>query len=180
MTIERLVVGALEANCYLAAADGELLIIDPGDEAERIATAVLAARSRPAAIVLTHAHPDHSGAVGELKRRFGVPVLAHRDEIFADGFAPDRTVGDGDEIPVGRESLRVVHTPGHTPGSVCLFAGAHVLTGDTVFLNGYGRTDLPFGDEEALKRSLERLSELIGPGMTVHSGHGPSFRIEEE
>ncbi len=205
MIHEPLVVGPLRCNCHLLADERtrEAVVIDPGDEAEEILAAIRRLRLRVVALLHTHAHFDHIGATRELREATGAPVLLHAAdrelyealpeqlEAFGRMFglpaaaarepAPvDRFVEDGDVVRFGREELRVLHTPGHTPGSVCDPAPGRVFTGDTLFRRSVGRTDLPGGDFELEARSILRRLYTLDPGTVVHPGHGPETRIGEE
>ncbi|MBD3207948.1 MAG: MBL fold metallo-hydrolase [Candidatus Nealsonbacteria bacterium] len=173
--IKRLVVGSLSTNCYLILSNGESAIIDPGAQPGLILREIEDAKTEY--IILTHAHFDHTGGVGVLKRKLKSEVLAHEKEVV--DFKVDRRLKENDVIKIGEESLRVVHTPGHTPGSICLSGDDFMLTGDTLFYQGFGRTDLQGGSMEQLKSSLKKLDKLLIPGMKVYPGHGPSFIYEE-
>ncbi len=185
----KLVVGPLEANCYILYSQGEGIVVDPGWEAQRIGEEVERLGLSIRCIVNTHAHFDHFGASAQLSRQLRAPVAMHpedlmllrhpyqREAALSAGYAleeipePELLLGDGDEISVGKVSFTVIHTPGHTPGSICLYSPGYLITGDTLFAFGIGRTDYPLGDEEALFRSLERLFSL--PEQTlVLPGHG--------
>lgn len=198
MIVERAVLGDLGTNCWLASDDaaGPLVVIDPaGDAAELLAII----GDRPVSeIVLTHGHFDHLGAADALRQATGAPMAVHRDDagsltdpvttggtLFGYPYstaAADRTLDDGDAIVSGSLTLRVLHTPGHTPGGVCLLAEGegHLFSGDTLFASSVGRTDFPGGDSSALRRSIaERLAPL--PEETVvHPGHGPDTTIGRE
>ena len=173
MKIVPIIVGRLETNCYLLGSDGELAVIDPGDETARIEAAVRGEKGRLKFIILTHYHPDHVGAARDLKTCFQAKILIHEAERDILGFEADKYLREGDEIVFGQSRLKVIHTPGHTPGGICLLGEDFIFTGDTLFLNGYGRTDLEWSSEEDMKKSLERLDKIITPGMRVFPGHGP-------
>lgn len=199
MKIELIPVGPLQSNCYLVYDEAGLdaVVIDPGDEPERIYRSVREKHLKVAAIVCTHAHFDHVGAVGRLRQKTGAPVLLHAEdlELFsrADeqgaiwGFRieqppkPDSFVSEGDAITAGAVTLRVLHTPGHSPGGICLYAEAEgvVFTGDTIFAGSIGRTDFKGGDIEALKRSFRRIINL--PEKTqLFPGHGNWTTVGDE
>ncbi len=186
---KRLTVGPLEANCYIIYSECEGMIVDPGWEAQRIAEEVKRLGLSIRFIVNTHAHFDHFGASAQLARQLQAPVAMHpedlmllrhpyqREAAISAGYLleeipePEILLSDGDELPVGGFSFTVIHTPGHTPGSICLYSPGYLISGDTLFAFGIGRTDYPLGDEEALFHSLERLFSL--PEQTlVLPGHG--------
>ena len=175
MNIKRIIVGEFEANCYLAESAGELIIIDPGDEAEKIAAGIVCFKVTPRSIILTHHHFDHIGAVQDIAKRLKVPIFIHEKEKKYIDFSEISYLEEGDEVRVGDEVLQVINTPGHTPGSLCLLGEKVIFTGDTLFNNGYGRTDFPGGSPNDMDKSLEKLKKLIKPGITVFPGHGKSF-----
>lgn len=198
MLVERLQLGALQTNCWLvsAKADSPVVVVDPADEAQLLIEALA---GRPVvAVVLTHGHFDHLGAARALLQQTGAPLLVHCLDAYrvtsADGSggsmfgfpdhhapAPDRLLDDGDRIDVGDGvCLTVVHTPGHTEGSICLLADGHLFSGDTLFAGSVGRTDFPGGDSHALRNSIaERLAPLADETI-VHPGHGPDTTIGRE
>ena len=170
-----LTVGELATRCYVLWLEGrdDCLVIDPGAEAETIRRAC--GGKRIAAILLTHGHFDHIGAVRELMaedtvlavHRLDAPLLSDPQANVSwmlgrsvTAPAPTRLLEEGDEVEAAGMTLQVLHTPGHTPGGVCYALGENLFTGDTMFDRGYGRTDLPGGDEAALIRSLRRLTPL--------------------
>jgi hydroxyacylglutathione hydrolase len=204
MLIEGLVLGALETNCWLVADDagGPLVVIDPAGDAEVLVAAI--GRRPVAAVVLTHGHFDHLGAAAAVVDATGAPLLAHRLDAAAAsdpwangglGFGfnyeapePDRLLEDGDTLEAGRLTLSVLHTPGHTPGGICLFAAApadgsdtpHLFSGDTLFARSVGRTDFPGGDARALSRSIATKLARLPLETTVHAGHGADTTIGRE
>ena len=192
MKTDVLTVGPIETNCYLVSREDrdDALIIDPGAEGSRIRAALKG--KKPAAVLLTHGHFDHTGALEEFA---GVPIYIHpADEIMLRD--PEWSVGglNGDTAPrpeatgfvqegaklcLAGLDIAVLHTPGHTLGSVCYRIGDCLFTGDTLFQHGYGRTDFPGGDFRALLSSLRRL--LKGEeDLRVYPGHGPETTIFRE
>ena len=187
MQIQTLTVGPVATNCYILSADesaADCVVIDPGDEADRIRKAV--GSRKIAAILLTHGHFDHIGAVAGLKGE-DTPLLIHeldapmltdpglnvsRFLILRDTVAPEATdlLQEGDRRTLAGLDIEVLHTPGHTPGSVCYQIEGHLFTGDTLFEHGWGRTDFPGGDEHALFASLRRLMPLTKT-LPFHPGH---------
>jgi glyoxylase-like metal-dependent hydrolase (beta-lactamase superfamily II) len=178
MEIKRIVVGQLETNCYLLASKGEAIIIDPGDEARKIAKEVEAAGVAVKSIINTHNHFDHIGANNELKIKFGAKLLIDRYDDNGRAAADD-LLKDGDVIKIGQESLKVAETPGHTKGSVCLFGIDFVISGDTLFEDGFGRTDLPGGSNLDMAASLKKLDSMIPEGTVVYPGHGNIFNYRK-
>ena len=187
MTILNLTIPPIGTNCYIVGDGKYAAVIDPASSADEIVRAAEKNGLIIKAILLTHGHFDHIGAVDELSRFTGADVYVHALDkpMLADGYlnasrifcgedvvqnANAKTVADGDTITVGTLEFYVMHTPGHTAGSVCYFCGDAVFTGDTLFIGGYGRTDLPTGDSAALERSLTALKEKI-TGKTIYPGH---------
>ena len=202
MRVTRLVLGPLETNCWVVSDDcgGPAVVIDPAESVDRIIAEV--GERDVEAVVLTHGHFDHLGAVTALLARTGAKLLVHADDAVgitsaegtggaAFGFSAtsppaDRLLVDGDSVQAGELRLHVLHTPGHTPGGICLFAEdaegrpPQLFAGDTLFAGSVGRTDFPGGDGRALALSIaEKLAPL--PAETVvHPGHGPDTTIGRE
>jgi len=176
MEIKLLKVGSLQTNCYLLISGNELGIIDPGDEADKILEEVRKMEAKPKYIIDTHYHYDHILANQEIKKETGAKILIHEKEKDFIDFEPDKFLKEGDKIKIGESILEVIHTPGHTKGSICLLGKSFILTGDTLFKVGYGRTDLAGGSQQDMEKSLERLSKLIKPGMMVYPGHEEPFK----
>ena len=192
MDIDTLILGPLSTNCYILSASkrSAAVIIDPAAGAERI-DATLKGR-QAAAVLLTHGHFDHTGALGAFE---GLPIYIHAADaqMLNDPFLSladmmgDRTVrpaatdhvADGQILTLAGLTVRVLHTPGHTPGSVCYEIGGVLFTGDTLFRAGSGRTDFPGGDAIQESRSIRRLLSLP-VDLPVCPGHGPSTRLFDE
>ncbi len=203
IAIARLVVSPFAANCYLlrCRATDELIVVDAGDDAGRILRAIAGLTGgRPELvrlIVSTHGHIDHTAAIAELRDALGpVPTLLHPADIAviegngADArkylgrdytaVRPDRELREGDEVRWGRCALRVIETPGHSPGGICLYGHGLLLSGDSLFRRGVGRWDFFGGDRDALLGGLRR-KVLTLPGATVvYPGHGEPTTIGEE
>lgn len=175
----------VENNVWLIGDGQEVLVIDAPHDADAIRAAV--GGRRLVAIACTHAHDDHVAAAPALADATGAPVLLHRaDEpvwqLTHPGRAPDRWITDGTELTVAGETVRAVHTPGHTPGSVCFHVpglGA-VFSGDTLFSGGPGATGRSFSDRPAILRSIRERLLTLPAGTVVHTGHGPDTTISAE
>ncbi len=198
MIIKCIVVGPLDNNCFIIADENtkDALLIDPGDEPDRILDLVNKNNLKLKYIVCTHAHFDHVGAIPELKNDTGAKIVIHYDELdiykhtkdqaaLVWGYEldplpdPDMFISEGDILEIGNIKFEIIHTPGHSPGGICLFGEGIVITGDTLFAGSVGRTDLLGGDLEKLKKSFKKLLTL--PDNTiVFPGHGPQSTIGKE
>lgn len=177
MIIKTIKVGSLQTNCYVIVDEktGEAVVIDPGDEAAKILPALEGLKVRH--IIVTHGHPDHFGAIDEVKKATGAPLLMHGgDEWF---LVPDLVLKEGDEIKFGELSLKVLHTPGHSPGGICLYREGHLFSGDTLFAEAHGRVDIPGASAAAMRESLQRLSRLPDDTI-VYPGHDETTTIRQE
>ncbi len=187
--------GSAMANCYLIEHEGHALAVDPCVTVSGILRAAEAAGATLEGILLTHGHFDHILALDPLRDATGIPAYIHEQDqqLLPDGqknafalffgqdraFRPaERTLRDGDLIPLGDASIEVIHTPGHTAGSVCYRAGDILLTGDTLFADTFGRYDLFSGDLDTLKASLRRLATLDS-ALTLYPGHGEPAPLTE-
>lgn len=187
MLIHIVVVGPIETNCYIVEDEKsrEAMVIDPGDEPRKILKFLEEHQLKPRCLVITHGHYDHIGANRELKEKTGAPILMHKNDVFGlkvvDSPPADRHLEEGDEIKNGDISLRVIHTPGHSPGGICLYCEKEkvLFSGDTLFADTYGRTDLPYSSEEEMAKSLQKLLKLP-PDTKVYPGHGQSTTIGDE
>lgn len=192
-------VGAIGANCFIVGDETtrEVFVIDAGDEPERILDALRTLRARPTALVNTHGHFDHIEAVNAVRKATGAPFWIHEAEceVLEQGPArakaifgidlpsspvPDRWLVDGDRLAVGSLAFTVRHTPGHSPGGVCLIADGLAFVGDTLFAGSIGRTDLPGGDPETLLESIARVLLPLPDDTVCYPGHGPETTIGEE
>ena len=172
MNIQRLVVGEINTNCYIISSAGEAAVIDPGDDSELILEEIKSAGVKLVYIINTHGHFDHVLADEDLRRSTGAAILIHAAEKVLIKFPADRYLTEGDIIAIGDIRLKVLHTPGHTPGGICLLGDGFIFTGDTLFLNGIGRTDFEWSSPADMEKSLHRLRDIIKPGMAVYPGHG--------
>ena len=201
MILKKLVVGPFAANCYIIGSEltKEGMIIDPGDEAREILKSVRDEQFDIKFIVLTHGHIDHVGAVKEVKEATGAEVCVHTDDansisgqearlisMLVSGLSypapssPGRLLKSGDSIDLGDLHLGVLHTPGHTPGGICLLGNGVLFTGDTLFNCGIGRTDLPGGSYSQLMNSLHTKLMILPDSTIVYPGHGPDTTIGTE
>jgi len=195
MKVYGFAVGPLQENTYLLVGeDGRGAIVDPGDEPERILAEVRRVGLRPEAILLTHAHFDHVGAVAPLVEALGLPVYLHPADLplyqsAAQSAArwglyipqppePTLPLAEGQTLDLGL-GLEVLFLPGHAPGHVGFYRPGHLISGDVLFRGGIGRYDLPGSDPQKLFASLQKLTELP-PETVVYPGHGPKTTIAEE
>ena len=192
MKIDTLMVGPVQTNCYIVYNEGaeETVIIDPGAEAEKIKSALDGKKA--SAVLLTHGHFDHTGALDAFE---GTPIYIHPsddvmllDSVWSAGTMIGDTaprpaatgyVQEGTKLHLAGLDIAVLHTPGHTIGSVVYAIGDVLFTGDTMFRSGYGRTDLPGGDEDELARSLHRLLRME-KNWIICPGHGEPSTLKEE
>jgi len=190
--------GPFVENCYLVVDEParECAVVDPGEEAGLILHKVAATGAKPVAIWLTHAHIDHVVGVPRVAEETGAPVWLHpADRPLYDAVPeqaawcgleapalppPDRTFAHGDVVHVGELAFQVRHTPGHSPGSVCLVGPGVVLGGDVLFAGSIGRTDLPGGDFDTLIASIERELLSLPEATIVYTGHGPETTVGHE
>ena len=191
MEIKTLQVGPIGTNCYLLCDETEhrCAVIDPGGDPLMVAAAVKDTGCAPAAILLTHGHYDHTGAVADLQAKWPqVPVyLNRRDQYEGDAYlqqlfppvAGTRNYDEGDTIAVGGLTLSVLATPGHSEGGVTLRCGDALFCGDTLFAGSCGRTDFPGGNVKKIMASLKRLGSLEGD-PTVYPGHMEPSTLERE
>ncbi len=198
MKLENLYPGSFASNCYLLTSGGHAALVDPSADVKTLLSAITRSGATLDMILLTHGHFDHMLSVDALKRETGTPILIHAEdlELPEDGhknafytffhterrFArPDRALSDGGVLMLGEEPIRVIHTPGHTRGSVCYLCGEDspfLLTGDTLFSEGFGRCDLYGGDPIALRNSLFRLQKE-DPHLVIYPGHGDKRPLGE-
>lgn len=199
LAVDVVEVGRLLSNSYLVynRKTGEAVIIDAGDEAGKILRLIQRHGARVKAVYATHCHFDHVLAVREIKEATGCKFYIHRDDLpllessaeearkllgvrYPTPPKPDGFVEDGDRVSVGGEVLKVIHTPGHSPGSVCYLHEKAVFTGDTLFAGSIGRSDLPGGDLEKLLNSIINKLFKLPDDTAVYPGHGPSTTIGAE
>lgn len=198
MKIQKFIVGLMGTNCYFLIGNNsdECAVVDPGAEAGRIIQKLEEKKLKCTHILLTHAHFDHIMALETVREATGAPVFVHEadSEFLTDNdlncmsvFSSEKIkinpaenlLKDGDVLEIAGERIRVMHTPGHTPGSVCFLCGSDIVSGDTLFRGSIGRYDLPGGDFMTLLSSLKAISELDGD-RRIYPGHGPSTTLTRE
>ena len=182
----------LDENCWiLRNSENELVVIDPGSDTKKILETI--GDAKVLWILLTHSHSDHLGALAEVTKKTGAAVAIHflESEIIKHGETnpPDfglkfepivvvKELKDKEILKFGKERIEVIHTPGHTPGSCCFLIGDEIFSGDTLFCENVGRTDLPGGNTVELRKSLTRLLKLPS-GTIIHPGHGEDWTIDQ-
>ena len=187
MQVTRLPLGVYQTNCYIIHEENapSCCVLDPGGEAKKVLEFMSLRNLTLDAILLTHGHFDHVGAVKELHEATGCKVYLCTEDLSMPAkwtagelFYTD-SYGEGDELDLAGLHIRVLHTPGHTPGSVCLIVDDSIFCGDTLFAGSCGRTDLPGGDGEVILASLRRLAELK-EDYTLYPGHSASTKLARE
>ncbi|RMD91822.1 MAG: MBL fold metallo-hydrolase [Calditrichaeota bacterium] len=198
MIIERLEVGLFAENCYIVACEKSLegVIIDPGDESDRILFKVNELKIDVKYILITHAHLDHVKELPSIKAKIDVPVMMHPQDFFLLQNLPaqaaafglsvsqiptiDRELNEGDEISFGEETFNVLHTPGQSPGSVSFVGNGVAFVGDVLFMGSIGRTDLPGGNYDTLIQSIKSRLFPLGDETIIYPGHGPPTTLGQE
>lgn len=194
--IHKITIGPLQTNCYIIYDENTLqgMIVDPACEHPKITEYVEQNNIKIEKIYLTHCHFDHISGVNWLKEKYNVPVISFHGEEegiknkdinlseYVTGSAVsvtcDKLVFENDEIEVGNIAFKVIHTPGHTSGSTCLYDGENLLSGDTIFADTYGRTDLPTANQHQMLKTINKLLALP-PQTKVYPGHGDNTTLEE-
>jgi hydroxyacylglutathione hydrolase len=193
------VVGPLACNCYVVGEEStrRAIVIDPGGDADELAGEIASQDLTITAIVATHAHFDHIIAAEQLRALTGAPFVLHDDDrplldwmqesgrLFLDVELPpppevDTSAREGERITAGAVEFEVVHTPGHSPGSISLVAAGGVFSGDTLFAGSIGRTDLPGGDAQALLGAVRSKLFALDESLIVYPGHGPTTTLGAE
>lgn len=193
MILKRILVGNVFTNCYIVGCEEKKVcgIIDPGADEEKIARVIEKTKFKPVMIINTHGHFDHIGG----NNFFDLPVYIHKEDvdflkdpdknlssIFSSPYICRNQVirlNEGDKVNIGNLTFDILHTPGHTPGSICLKINDILFSGDTVFANGIGRTDFPFGDEDILFKSIREKILVLPDEMIVYPGHGEITTIKD-
>lgn len=198
LAVDRYELGPVGTNCYVVRSGPdarEAVLIDPGADSAELRLELARLGVSIAAILITHCHYDHIGAVAGLAEASGVRVyvpeleqeiLAQADVIYAAfgvhvrPYADAKTVNDGETLTLAEVSLETVAVPGHSPGHVAYHVDGHLFSGDVLFAGSVGRTDLPGADWETLLESLRRLADRFPPETVVYPGHGPTTTLGEE
>ena len=197
LAVLQLSLGPIGTNCFLVRSGPdatEAAVIDPGDEAARIERELASIGASCAAILLTHSHYDHFGALAGLAETTGAPVWLPEGELdvfrrpadFFPGIRMPAYTGQatllsgGETVDAAGVSFQVRHVPGHSPGHLSYYADGHLFSGDVLFAGSVGRTDLPFGDWDTLLDSIRSLAGAYPPDTVVHSGHGPDTSLGDE
>jgi len=179
MKIRQLVISPFSTNCYVLIDGIEAAVIDPGGETQKIIEEVDKNGAILKYIILTHFHLDHTLSAQEIKKEKVAKILIHEDEKKFLKFEPDEFLTEEGKIKIGETYLKVIHTPGHTKGSISLLGDGFIFTGDTIFKDGFGRTDLPGGSPADLELSIIKLKKLFKTGMKIYPGHGDIFTYQE-
>jgi len=190
MIVKQIIVGSMAVCCYIVACEktGKAAVIDPGGDEKKILAEIKDKGYQVEYIIATHGHPDHVCGNRVLQEATGAKIVMHRlDSLFFNkpevrsyfsmlGLEPsppvDREVEEGESIEIGTVSLKVIHTPGHTPGGMCLYNAPDLITGDTLFVGGLGRTDFPGGSHEELLHSITTKLLVLPEETVVWPGHG--------
>lgn len=190
MHVKQLTVGMMGVCCYIVSCEKtkKAAIIDPGGDEDIILDACRKSDLLVEYIIATHGHPDHVCGNGPIKEATGAAIVMHKDDAeffstpdvknyfsmlgLAESPPADIIVEDGDIITIGEETLQVLHTPGHTPGGICLYSAPNCFTGDTLFVGGVGRTDFPGGSMNVLGKSIRNKLLPLPPETIVWPGHG--------
>lgn len=198
MIVKKLAVGPIMANCFIVGCEEtkEAVVIDPGDDADRILMELAKSELKVKYLLNTHGHFDHVGANRRMKDVTGAQLAIHAEDepmleqlsqsalmfgLSAENSPPaDFSLNEGDEIKFGNLSFKVIHTPGHSRGGVCFYTDGHIFVGDTLFAGSIGRTDLQGGDYDTLISSIKTKLLPLDEDTVVYTGHGPETTIGKE
>jgi len=198
MIIEKIPVGIFETNCYIFGDNlsKEVIIIDPGDEADKIINVIEINNYIVKYIIITHGHFDHILAIKDIKNKYNIKIAIHKNDaeylsnnnlnlsstvpnITFEGITPDIIVKDGDILNLGKYKLEIIHTPGHTDGGICIKIDDILFSGDTLFRGSIGRTDFPSGSFDKIEASIKKLYTLKDD-TKIYPGHGSFTNIGRE
>jgi len=198
LVIHQLSVGPLQVNCFLVACQKtrEAMVVDPGEDADRILSLAGIEGLTINVVVNTHGHFDHIGANQQVVTATGATLMLHASDLsllqnarhhaqvygltVTQSPDPDRLIDQGDTFMVGEHEFKVLHVPGHSPGSICLLGDGHLFVGDVLFAGSIGRTDLPGGDFDLLVSGVRKRLFCLPDDTIVHPGHGPDTTIGQE
>lgn len=198
LMMETFFTGPLDVNCYVVydSETKKAFMVDPGGVSKALTSFVETQRLDVEFIILTHAHGDHIGGVEEYREKFHAPLYAHKDEgillrdarfNFSAGtlgrkvvLEADRYLTDGEEIPFEGRTIKIIHTPGHSPGGICILIESWLFCGDTLFAGSVGRTDFPLCDGKAMFEAIRNKLFTLDPEVMAFPGHGPSTTIGAE
>ncbi len=171
--IHRLNLGPYQVNTYILVCchSKESIIIDPGSEEDKINLVLSKYHLKPRFIINTHGHLDHIGSNSVLSKKYNIPVCLHELDASFYQIHSDIKPYDQETINFGTQNIKFIHTPGHTPGSICILAQNHLFSGDTLFVGDAGRTDLPGGDLDTMIKSIEYKIITLPPETIVYPGH---------
>jgi len=195
--VKKIISGVLKENCYVVYNSENLqaMVVDPGEDGEKVIFEIAKDKLKPEMIVNTHAHYDHVFSDDEIRSEFEIPLAIHKYELemLADSYKnasnlfsfprtvkePEIVLEDGQEIELSFTTFKVIHTPGHTKGSICLLFDDFLITGDTLFAGTIGRTDFVGGNYEEILNSLSKIKKL-NPSLTIYPGHGSMTTLANE
>jgi len=194
MLLEKIPAGPLSVNCYVIGDDrtNKAAVVDPGGDADKIIKFLEENELELEYIILTHAHGDHIGGIPGLMEKMSVPVYLHKEDLFilkdmeknyskqmgmTYELETESFLADGDELSLGDLKLKIIHTPGHTPGGICILVENFLMSGDTLFANSIGRSDLVGGDHNQLIDAIKSKLMILNEEIMVLPGHGPASRI---
>jgi glyoxylase-like metal-dependent hydrolase (beta-lactamase superfamily II) len=177
--IDRLKLGSFDTNSYILTCPltGDSVLVDAPAEASEILKALK--ETNPKYILITHNHMDHLSALPEIKSKLKIPVGAHRMDAKGLPLRPEILLEDGEKVSYGNTSLKVLHTPGHTPGSLCFLMGKYLISGDTIFPGGPGKTKSPT-DLKLIIESITRKIFVLPDDTAIYPGHGDSTLLRKE